>query len=347
MDSAPLLQGPNGLSGPNSMQDHVSVDQDPKQPSASLTSSHQQPAFLRACHSPWRFIPQNVLVILRGLLLAFTLAVLIMVLDYELNEPSDFSRWRLVFDFANISLFFVFLYQLRTFSWTFTHLYYPHHDEINDGIEGVVLRAMSLPRNMASLRGQFYFTMFYTLTVVFCFMNSVIYWFVTRQHDDDDGSGEPQPQPPSNSTSIWAGTRAVAPEAPFTDVFGEGWFRAFVILALYGLSSLIMVIEIIWLNSIRRPYAIGMHLFGLMFSAAVYLGWAAFGHLVTNYFPFFWLDEDEVGSNEAVTLYCIGFVFLAPIMYIFMQGFVSVRESLTRSRSEARAIAAAQEALDS
>jgi hypothetical protein len=49
---------------------------------------------------------------------------------------------------------------------------------------------MSLPRNMASLRKQFHFTMFYTLTVVFAFMNSTIYWFITRAHNLDDDSGD-------------------------------------------------------------------------------------------------------------------------------------------------------------
>jgi hypothetical protein len=47
---------------------------------------------------------------------------------------------------------------------------------------------MSLPSNMASLRKQFYFTMFYTLTIVFAFMNSTIYWFITRAHSLEDDS---------------------------------------------------------------------------------------------------------------------------------------------------------------
>ncbi|KAF5017212.1 hypothetical protein F66182_10882, partial [Fusarium sp. NRRL 66182] len=85
MDSAPLLQNADGLPGPNGMQDH--------------------PAFLRASHSPWHFIPQNVLVILRGLVLAFIFAMGILVLNYELNEKSEFSKWRIVFDFANFSFF--------------------------------------------------------------------------------------------------------------------------------------------------------------------------------------------------------------------------------------------------
>lgn len=58
------------------------------------------------------------------------------------------------------------------------------------------MAAMSLPSNMASLRKQFYFTMFFTTTTVFAFMNSTIYWFITRQHHS--GSG-PEPSPPQES----------------------------------------------------------------------------------------------------------------------------------------------------
>ncbi|EXA38134.1 hypothetical protein FOVG_12132 [Fusarium oxysporum f. sp. pisi HDV247] len=218
------------------------------------------------------------------------------------------------------------------------------------GLEGWLIRRMSLPKHMGSLRKQFYFTLFYTITAVFAFANSTIYFFITRQHKSDDASGEPQPEPqPPNSTAshVWAPYAEKTPAAPFTDIFGEGWFRAFIILSLYAFGSSVMVFEILVLNSIRRPWTVGIHLIGIMFFATAYLGWAAFGHLVTNYYPFFWLDKNEVGSDEAITLYSIGFVFLMPIMYILMQGLIASRESVTRSNSEARAIAAAQAALDS
>jgi len=52
---------------------------------------------------------------LRGIVLSLVTAVVILVLNYEIHEQSEFSDWRIVFDFANISLFFVFLYQLKTF----------------------------------------------------------------------------------------------------------------------------------------------------------------------------------------------------------------------------------------
>ncbi|KAI9148134.1 hypothetical protein HJFPF1_11958 [Paramyrothecium foliicola] len=334
MDSTPLLQAVGGLAGPNTMQDH--------------------PAFLRASHSPWRFIPQNILVILRGTILAYLTAVGVMTAHYKLTQESDYTNWRHLFDFGIVSFGLVIVYHVITFSWTFTHLYYPHRDA-EGGIEEWIIRAMSLPNNMGSLRKQFYFTMFYTLAIVFSFMNSTIYWFITRQNQSE--SREPAPPQESGSPSegesvVWTwgsdtNNTSPIPQFPFSDLFGEGWFKPFIVFNIYAIMSIIMVLEILFLNSIKRPYAIGSHLFGLVFCSGFYLSWAAIGKLLTDWYAFDWLDEAKVGSQEAVTAYCIGFVILAPIMYTLMQGFVGIREGLTRSLSDARAVAAAQESLES
>lgn len=53
---------------------------------------------------------------------------------------------------------------------------------------------------MASLRNQFYFTLFYATAVVFSFMNSTVYWFITRQND----AGEPEEPPPLDLASTSA-----------------------------------------------------------------------------------------------------------------------------------------------
>jgi hypothetical protein len=54
------------------------------------------------------------------------------------------------------------------------------------------------------------------------------------------------------------------------------------------------------------------HIFGLTFFTAAYLGWASFGKLLTGHNAFFWMDDSNVGSREAVAGYCAGFVSLAP-----------------------------------
>ena len=73
-------------------------------------------------------------------------------------------------------------------SWTFTHLYYPDPNDNEGGVEGFIIKAMSLPSNMGSQRKQSYFSMFYSTTAVFAFMDSVIYWFITRQQEAGGGA---------------------------------------------------------------------------------------------------------------------------------------------------------------
>lgn len=49
---------------------------------------------------------------------------------------------------------------------------------------------------MGSLRKQFYFTLFYVVTVVFAFMNSLIYWIITHQQKAPAKPAEPpKPEP--------------------------------------------------------------------------------------------------------------------------------------------------------
>ncbi|KAI5458768.1 hypothetical protein BGZ63DRAFT_427140 [Mariannaea sp. PMI_226] len=305
MDRAPLLNAVDGLPGPNVLQDH--------------------PAFLRATHSPWRWIPQNVLVLFRGLVLAYLIATGVMIIDYIFSRDTFFPLPAYFFDFAIDSYILVLLYHIITFGWTFTHLYYPHVEDYDGGLESRVLAMMSLPRHMSCLRRQFYFTLFYTVTVVSAFMNSVIYFFITIPHNENDGFDDDDD-----------GLLLIAP--PITDILGEGWFQAYIRLALYAIPSAIMIFEMLWLNSIKRPI--------LTVFAGLYLGWAALGIYLTGRYPFFFLDEDEVGSREAVVAYIIGFLALAPILYVLMQGFIALREGLTRSQAEERAIIAAQEALE-
>ena len=50
-----------------------------------------------------------------------------------------------------------------------------------------------------------------------------------------------------------------------------------------------------------------------MFILSGYLGWAAFGQLVTGRYAYFWLDKHEMKSTELIALWSTGFVFLGPI----------------------------------
>ncbi|KAK1251268.1 hypothetical protein MKX07_005823 [Trichoderma sp. CBMAI-0711] len=334
MDTAPLLGNRPAL-----IQDH--------------------PVFLRASHSPWSLIPQSVLSFIRGSILAYLTVAAILILNYELtnpplnanpsdpgdsdpndpgpdpNDPSfstiaqTVTNWRLFFEFPIISFGLVLWYFVVTFSWTFTHLYYPDADDVDGRVEYAIIRLMSLPRDLGNARYQFYFTLFYFVTVAYSFMNSAIYWFVTRPHDLVHVVLGLFSQGCPDQVKLWDAT-AVTLAGPFSDIFGEGWLRAFVLINLYAVTPGIMVTEVLFLNSIRRPNGIGGYLFALLVFAALYIGWAFIGHAATDVWPFFFLDTAQVGSTEAVVAYSIGFVLLAPIAFIFMQGFVGVRESLIR-----------------
>ncbi|OAA53538.1 hypothetical protein ISF_08699 [Cordyceps fumosorosea ARSEF 2679] len=295
-DTTPLLAAAGSLPGSNVLHDH--------------------PAFLRASHSPWECIPQTYLVRLRALVLTFLTGSGIMAFYYKFTEFRDHPIWYLLFHFGSLSFVLSLIWHLITFAWTFTHLYYPELEGLDGGIESLIVRAMSLPSNMGSPRKQFRFTMFYSTTTVFSFMNAIAYWFVTRQHNPD----------------------ATTTDGPFTDLFGVGWFKAFAMFSLYTTPALVMIIETMFFNSIKRPQALGAHFIGLVVLSGLYLGWASLGGHLTGCYPFYWLNPDHVGSKEAVAAYCIGFIGLAPLMFVLKQGFIGLREGLTNAPARMREV---------
>ncbi|TEA12385.1 hypothetical protein C8034_v006168 [Colletotrichum sidae] len=324
---------------------------------AAYGQFQDHPAFVRACHSSWHHLSQNAVCWIRGGVVAYLTAVGAMVLDYKLREESPYSNWRVIYDFSVVTYSMLMAYHLTVLGWTYTHLYHPRIDETRRGWEYWLLRLASLPSNsdMKSLRKQFYFTLFYTVTTVFTFMNTVIYLFVTLPHDDET-SGEPaQPQPSGGSSVSSMYESALGMEMtrlddvhkhePFTEIFGEGWFKAFVIINLFVASTAVTLVEIFWLNSIKRPVAVGAHTLGVTFCAGLYLGWAAIGKIETGADAFYWLDEKLIGSREAVVASSIGFVALAPIMYSFMYGLVGMKENMTRNHHK-KPVGAAAEAED-
>ncbi len=54
------------------------------------------------------------------------------------------------------------------------------------------------------------------------------------------------------------------------------------------------------------------HIFGLMFLCSAYLGWAAFGKILTGHNAFFWMDTELVKYREVVAAYSAAFVSLGP-----------------------------------
>ncbi|KAH7368247.1 hypothetical protein B0T11DRAFT_295926 [Plectosphaerella cucumerina] len=306
---------------------------------------HDHPAFLRACHSPWRWLDQKALCWVRGSILAYLVAVGIMIIDYKVEAKSDFSDWRIIFQYDSITFGLVLSYHALVFEYR-------------------ILRGMSLPSNMASLRKQFYFTLFYFTTCVFATVNTILYWFVTLPHNDAEDGEPPSPQPSgvSGQAYLYSPMRAMevelqmtptvgdffdASETPFTDLLGEGWFKAFVYINLFAITTGIMLFEIFFLNSIKRPWdvqPVGAHIFGLLFFSGLYIGWASIGKVLTGADAFFWLNEEEAGSREAVVANCLGFVLLSPVVYSLIYGFIAIRETVNKSAIVTRMHRAAAQA---
>ncbi|PNH31462.1 hypothetical protein VD0002_g6371 [Verticillium dahliae] len=252
-------------------------------------------------------LPQNALFYIRGFLLAYLIAASIMILDYKVEqEESKFSDWRIIFELEIISFGLLLAY----------------HAIVS---EYWVLRFLSLPANMNSLRKQFYFTLFYFLTSIFAIINTMMYFLVTLPHagsGDDSSPAEPEPsglgmsKSPTELRDFGVGQSPLLPygtagRTPFTDMFGEGWFQAFTTLNLFVISTLIVLVEILFLNSVKRPYAIGAHIFGLLFLSGLYVAWAAVGRTVTGTGPF-WLDGDEA-------------------VFSLVYGFIAIRETIVKS----------------
>lgn len=53
--------------------------------------------------------------IARGLLLAYLATIAATGADYKLTQQSDYTNWRLLFDFSVVSFVLVFMYHVITF----------------------------------------------------------------------------------------------------------------------------------------------------------------------------------------------------------------------------------------
>ncbi|KAK0715068.1 hypothetical protein B0H67DRAFT_233442 [Lasiosphaeris hirsuta] len=295
-------------------------------PLLPIGSAHVQdhPIFLRVCHSPWSGISQTGLVYLRATILAYLTALGIMLLrykaEYQINifdegeeAGGEFTYWQIIFQFSTLAFFFLWLYHLVAFSWSFTHLFYPDVDDNDTRWESRVLRRMSPPVQTIHSRKRFYFSLFYTVVHVVVFMNVIIYWTVLVPN----GYGRfPEGEAEEDSS--------------MDEFFGSGWFQPFCHINLWVVTALIAFIEILGLNSIRRQVPVASHVFSIMFILAGYLGWAAFGKILTGEYPYFWMDPEKMEYTEIVVGYSASFVILGAIVFAFIYGLIGMRENATR-----------------
>lgn len=137
-----------------------------------------QPIFLRACHSPWKWLNQNLLCYARGGVLVYLVVVFGMSSHFKLDRDDDHSAWRFLFQFSSITWAMILAYHVMVFSWTLTHLHWPDVDPDDRTWEAKLLRVMQPPQQTGNSRGRFYFSLFYSVVHVYSLMLTVIYWTV-------------------------------------------------------------------------------------------------------------------------------------------------------------------------
>jgi hypothetical protein len=172
----------------------------------------------------------------------------------------------------------LFGYQL----WTIMHLANPRSAEndettYRDGHECTqtrILNALSPPNRAACPRRRFAFSMYYTTAHVFALMNAIIYWaiLVPAGH----GGFKPPTFPhhhhnPGNATMTmynpgtfalglrcccgsppWRATMTETDNVTDKGLFDEDGIKAFSIINVWSITAVIAILEVGFLNSIRR-----------------------------------------------------------------------------------------------
>lgn len=267
-------------------------------PKANKKDDH--PIFLRVCHSPWVSIGQNSLVSLRGLLAVYMLATFLIIINYEIKRTKH--GWLIPFELSNVAYLLQLIYQLTSFIWTFMHLHYPHHGSQAPSHATRLQKLLSPPRQHQTTKNRAFFSIFYVSAVTFPHVVSLIYWAILVPRND---------------------------ATPVGDLFGPDWFKPFVTLNKYVVNSIIALIEVVFLSSIRRQTPIWAHIVGLTMLSLLYVGWAYIGKMVTDKYSYYFLDYNQIGW-EYVVVAVFALCALANIFFSVIYGLTGLREMLTK-----------------
>ncbi|KAI1205237.1 uncharacterized protein F4807DRAFT_443984 [Annulohypoxylon truncatum] len=298
--------------------------------------SDSHPIYLRACHSSWRIIDQRLLLLLRLLLTGYLSAVFGVSLKYKLDGVEDIhTPWRILFQFSTVSFCTQWAWHLLVTLWTAMHLIFPKAIEIDpDECHGHkfrahILRFLSPPNTAACPIRRFFFSMFYTIAHVFPFMNTLVYWgcLVPCGH----GGFKPPSMPHSHGDLLSRNSTARFPNKGLLELEP---IDSFSIINVWSITSIIALIEIGFLNSIRRQTPITAHIAGVMFCSGAYLGWAGLGKVITGHSGLFFLDPDIMKEMPgAIIATCIVFISVSPGVFSYMYGLIAMRETITAKPS--------------
>ncbi|MCJ1301192.1 hypothetical protein MMC08_003991 [Hypocenomyce scalaris] len=281
---------------------------------------HEHPIFHRVCHSPWLFINQRSLLALRGFLAIYMSVILVLELSFEIFQRER-GRY-FVFLISNFSYAIQTTYYWITFLWTVQHYMTPHRQPVriagdDRGFLAKVKAAVSIPTHTdVNSKRRIAFSLFYTTAVTLPFVTTVVFWLVLV------------------SSHTYLGPRAASSAVPMEQVLerdslGVTFLRNFLIVNLNAINSVIALLEIMILSSVRKQKPFGTHLSGLLLLTVLYLAWAGvIGRLLTGKFIYKFLDPDYHGLR-AVALVVVEMVGLVTNMFLFQRGLHLLRERLT------------------
>ncbi|KAI0409021.1 hypothetical protein F4802DRAFT_309332 [Xylaria palmicola] len=307
-------------------------DTTPLLPQSSREQAPQgdsHPITLRACHSPWRGINQKLLFSIRTILTSYLTSVAGVALKYKLESEDDHNAWRIPFQFSTVAFVLQWTYHLLTLAWTGVHTFEPNNpdpdeDSQDSSARDRITQFFSPPHRVSNVE-RLSFSLFYTVSHVFTLLNAIMYWAVLvpaghggfkvpefPHHHHDTG----------NKTGIFYD--------PDKGLFEEDDVKAFSILNIWSITAVIAFVEMVFLNSIRRPSPVVGHVAGTLAASCLYLAWAGIGKLATDHWGLFFLDPELMGNSIwAAIAAAIGFVAITPAIFTYFYGLTAMRESIT------------------
>ncbi|KAI0850659.1 hypothetical protein F5Y00DRAFT_260533 [Daldinia vernicosa] len=216
------------------------------------------------------------------------------------------------------------------------HLIHPRAMEIDPNecrghkFKAYCSRFLSPPNKAISPIRRYLFSLYYTIAHVFPMMNTLIYWgfLVPSGH-----GGFKAPTIPHQAQNLPYSGNEIVENHPDKGLFEQGPLEIFSIVNVWTVTSVIALVEIWFLNSIRRQTPVTGHAIGVMFCSGAYLGWSALGKYYTGHSGLFFLDPDIIKDMpEAIIAAHIAFIAISPGIFTYMYGLVAMRETMTAVR---------------
>ncbi|OTB01654.1 hypothetical protein M426DRAFT_212186 [Hypoxylon sp. CI-4A] len=214
------------------------------------------------------------------------------------------------------------------------HLIFPKAIEVDPAechghkIRAYILRFFSPPNRAACPIRRYLFSMFYTIAHVFPLMNTIMYWSVLVP--SGHGGFKPPHMPHRHYAPPSCGNATITTYDPKKGLFEEDPIKSFSIINVWSITTVIALIEVSFLNSIRRQTPVTAHTVGVMFCSGAYLAWAGIGKLLTGHSGLFFLDPDLMTEMpEAIIAACIAFIAVTPGIFTYMYGLIAMRETMT------------------